>query len=876
MLRVSLFLACLLPPLASAGCNEPWAVNYNTTDADNITCHGPPHHLAFVVAVPGEFVAGTLLEPAPVVELRDAEQRRVLVHGGRVVVTAKYQVAIWQRASDGSTVKGSAGRKVTGDYYLFMRSWPVKVEAGRANFTGVVRETTAGAYNITFIVRGASENLMIHQHDTVHHDTVDHDTVHQHDTGEVGESRLHLEFVVRPAAPALLLLMRQPGGGEACAPLGSQPRLLLKDGYNNTVSLLDGEAVVASAVLGVHPPLCPLIMCPQLLGAGQPLEPAADGTLLGVASQTLAAGGAAFGSLGINSTGRAWRLVFSLDSNSSVGGSGGGIHLTATSDAFDCHGAPAALRSLPGWPPMLEVVDADGVRATGVGSEVELRSYLEFDDGGLREHGRLVRRFHAPHDVWRADLSPNGGHHPFGMYVTVHNSWYPATSQVEVGLDGVGSMGLWESIVDAATGALTTVSRGDARGYGGSPRYAEAGVWAYTHATDPLRNQSDAATAIALIFRANISGNLSLDYGREVSAGLVGTDRGLRISGGCCELLLDEEVFPLYVPQIRIVRLRALNTGLQGGYGRGDSIEVAFNIKTDRAGLPLREVFDRTILERLVLLGDDENVLRNLDARRRRVRSSLGDSPASVSGVWADNCTLLIVAGRNVSGAFSETGVTTARVRDDILELYDMRRRLRRPSTARSVLLSGSFGATPGLDGRGHPLRQVLDTDAMRRREPEFPSQHGPFDWHEGGTGDIGDSDTREHAAAARGYDDTVYGMSECEAEAPSPSMASFESRYGAERWTAIEGYYNPETKRMVHIEEPQVNMEAWSHVYRGTSSSGIWSDVPTVYGGTSEPEAPQSQAPLTWQRRHVGPWTTGGRADGGSAAAAAAAAAAG
>ena len=275
-------------------------------------------------------------------------------------------------------------------------------------------------------------------------------------------------------------------------------------------------------------------------------------------------------------------------------------------------------------------------------------------------------------------------------------------------------------------------------------------------------------------------------------------------------------------------------------------------------------------------LGDDEGVLRNLDPRRRRIRSSLGDSPASVSGVWADNCTLLIVAGRNVSGALSETGVTTARVRDDIYELYDMRRRLRHPSTARSVLMTGSFGADAGLEGRGHPLRQGLDTDAMRKWEPEFPRQEGPFDWHEGGTGDIGDSDTRERAAAARGYDDTVYGVSECEAEAEAlhtaPSMATFEGRYGAERWTAIEGYYNPDTRRMVYVEEPQANMEPWSHVYRGTSSSGIRSDVPTVYGASSEPEAPQSQAPLTWQRRHVGPWTTGGRADGGDAAAAAAA----
>ena len=107
--------------------------------------------------------------------------------------------------------------------------------------------------------------------------------------------------------------------------------------------------------------------------------------------------------------------------------------------------------------------------------------------------------------MWRADLSPNNGHHPFGMYVTVDDSWYPATSQVEVGLDGVGSLGLWESVVDAATGAASAVSRGEAQGYGGEPRHAYAGVWAYTHATDPLRNQSDAAAAVALIFRLTLT-----------------------------------------------------------------------------------------------------------------------------------------------------------------------------------------------------------------------------------------------------------------------------------------------------------------------------------------------------------------------------------
>ena len=39
-----------------------------------------------------------------------------------------------------------------------------------------------------------------------------------------------------------------------------------------------------------------------------------------------------------------------------------------------------------------------------------------------------------------------------------------------------------------------------------------------------------------------------------------------------------------YVPELKVSRLTALNTGLQGGFGRGDSIEVVFNIRTDRAG----------------------------------------------------------------------------------------------------------------------------------------------------------------------------------------------------------------------------------------------------------------------------------------------------
>ena len=182
--------------------------------------------------------------------------------------------------------------------------------------------------------------------------------------------------------------------------------------------------------------------------------------------------------------------------------------------------------------------------------------------------------------------------------------------------------------------------------------------------------------------------------------------------------------------------------------------------------------------------------------------NSWGDSPAAVSGVWTDNCTLLVVAGRNTSGAALQTGITTVRVRDDILELYDEKRRLRVPSTAESVLMTGTFGAAPGYPGRTDPLREALGDQSMRRYVPRFPSQEGPLVWHPGGTGDTGPTD--EFRAGVEDSVDlqpaaSVYGISECEAEAPDDSMASFESRYG-ERWTAIEGYFEANAKRMVYL----------------------------------------------------------------------------
>ena len=76
---------------------------------------------------------------------------------------------------------------------------------------------------------------------------------------------------------------------------------------------------------------------------------------------------------------------------------------------------------------------------------------------------------------------------------------------------------------------------------------------------------------------------------------------------------------PLYVPELKVSRLTALNTGLQGG-GRGDSIEVVFNIRTDRAGWELGRVLSRRELDRF--LGFSRG---------------LGDAADAYSGVWRDD-----------------------------------------------------------------------------------------------------------------------------------------------------------------------------------------------------------------------------------------------
>jgi hypothetical protein len=174
-----------------------------------------------------------------------------------------------------------------------------------------------------------------------------------------------------------------------------------------------------------------------------------------------------------------------------------------------------------------------------------------------------------------------------------------------------------------------------------------------------------------------------------------------------------------HVPPLEIARLVALNTGLQGGYGTGDTIEITMRTRTDRAGFAIGQVLERSTVDELLVFPH-----------------SLGNDGRAYAGVWRDNCTLMIVAG-NTNGAH-EPAINAFSVyfRDDIHELKDPGQMLAYGSVASSPPLEGTFGAAPGLAGRLDPLRASLASLGARRHVPspsiQLPHQRvGPLPWHE-------------------------------------------------------------------------------------------------------------------------------------------------
>ena len=229
------------------------------------------------------------------------------------------------------------------------------------------------------------------------------------------------------------------------------------------------------------------------------------------------------------------------------------------------------------------------------------------------------------------------------------------------------------------------------------------GLWSFSHASDPFAVAANGERQTEIIFRANLS-------------------KLLLSNSSCCSLTLPsysstgESAAALYVPALRIVRLRAHNTGHQGGYGRGDTIEIRFNLRTNLADFSLGQALDRLAVGQLFLFSH-----------------SMGDAQDAFSGQWRDGCTFIVRAG-NTTGAVLPTGVFSVRVRDDIHDLLDEARRLRVGSTASSPALEGTFGALQGQEGRLDPLRAAMPQLALRRYTPNssLPAglRVGPMMWH--------------------------------------------------------------------------------------------------------------------------------------------------
>ena len=115
----------------------------------------------------------------------------------------------------------------------------------------------------------------------------------------------------------------------------------------------------------------------------------------------------------------------------------------------------------------------------------------------------------------------------------------------------------------------------------GSALLSVGGLWQFTHETDPLA----IATSLNLpeiIFFANLTAwRDELPLGSDSGNGVTSDNT---TSASCCYLSVPqasqfdpgETIQNLFVPPLRIARLVAHNTGRQGGFGTGDSIEVTF------------------------------------------------------------------------------------------------------------------------------------------------------------------------------------------------------------------------------------------------------------------------------------------------------------
>ncbi len=569
-------VALLLAALAAADeCDDSTATNYDPTSSNDTECFGPPHSLHLVSMPRNGTVAGQQAQPSPVVEVRDALGRRVRRHAPFLVVRAEYPVVVWQQALTGGA-ESSADSSSSGDSSVGIsqvRSVVADLVNGTANFTGELAITYANAtMQLTFRLASLSAGVL-----------------------SPPAPLVSPPFSVLPAAPTALIVLHEPHGGMRCEPFFQQPRVALKDAWNNTVGGSDGPIVA------------------ELVGTAGPLT---GGTVA-----NLSDGVAGFASLGVGTNALGFQLRFSQLA------AGDDERLAPTYSSYtDCHAHPSALRLLPGAPLGLEVVDAEGLRVTAA-EGAPLLAFLQYPDG----------------------------------------SQY-------------------------ATSSATLSARG---------------VWQFDHASDPLNAAREAGVA-SIIFSSNMS-----DYLPHLS------------NASCCSLLIPRADVPgesletLFTPPISIARLIARNTGRQGGFGVGDTIELTTNIRTDRAGFGVGELLDRRAVDALLIFSHE-----------------LGSSEKAYAGAWRDDCTFLLVAGNVTDAPAPETGVFSVRLRDDVHELRDAAHQLKVGSVAASPKLEGHFGAQGGEEGRTDPLRMAFAELAIKRYNPNDEAHYfahhrtGPMPWH--------------------------------------------------------------------------------------------------------------------------------------------------
>ena len=605
-------------------------------------------------------VAGVAVPTPPVLRLLDENGTLVTNHSANLRVLAEWETFTYTTEMTGEV--GVAVRRAVGEPNIVTRGASVLLVNGVANFTN--------ALTITY----ASDKLVLTY--TLEPPQAD------------VEPLLADPIRVTAGTPYSLVVLHDPSGYFECSPFALQPKLAIKDFYNNTVKsglppALSALAYVSKggvgllgsyaapfyygianfASLGTNGSALKIHLRFELTGSPPPAPPPIAPPSPPAESES-GSGDSGSGSGDVVDGGSSG----SDDSGSGSGEDTGSVSTWTAEEIFaanviaqrlrptlsaavDCHGVPVRIAILPsyrhptggvGAPLSLEALDVDGVRTTGING-AELYTFLLFADGSRR-----------------------------------------------------------------ATGVAKLATRG---------------VWSFGYDDDPLGIALSQGVE-SVVLRANLTGWLNLP---------VGSNRT------CCELEIPrvsdeysgETIYDLYMPPLRVSRLFARNTGQQGGYDTGDSMEITFARRTDRAGFAVGEILRRKTIDELLIFDHQ-----------------LGTHPDAYAGVWRDDCTLMLVVGNTTEvptthGTFGPTtGVFRLRMRDDIHELRDYNRHLHMASVAESPVLEGTFGAATGHQGRTDALRQALPDLAVRRALPSTfitmdDYRIGPMSWHPTVTYDV-------------------------------------------------------------------------------------------------------------------------------------------